>query len=216
MRRFGLLLALLLCVACGTAWADDFTLPGLQADSDAYARSLTQRFPAGGTPQARKQAEQAAAAATRKQDWSAAAAAWEACIAQGDTNAAQWQSLAEAQLRRTPPDATHALQAAWQSFSSAAAGDREVPPLLTMADALNLLNRPAQAIQALEAAAERTPDNKAIVQKLNETRRAVGVLVRPRPIRRAPASTSPSHQSVATTFMPRTGCASTRPCRVRR
>jgi uncharacterized protein YfaS (alpha-2-macroglobulin family) len=178
MRRFGLLLAALLCFVSGAAWADDFSLPGLQADSDAYARSLTQRFPAGGTPQGRKQAEQAAAAAIRKQDWSAAAAAWETRIAQGDANAAQWQSLAEAQLRRTPPDATHALQAAWQSFSSAPAGDREVPPLLVMADALNLLNRPAQAIQALEAAAERTPDNKAIVQKLDETRRAVGVLVR--------------------------------------
>ena len=123
MRRFGLLLALLLFVVCGTAWADDFTLPGLQADSDAYAHSLTQRFPAGGTPQARKQAEQAAASATRKQDWAAAAAAWETRIAQGDTNAAQWQALAEAQLRRTPPDAAHALQAAWQSFSSAPAGD---------------------------------------------------------------------------------------------
>src|SRR5690349_18624966 len=162
MRRFGLLLAALLCFVSGAAaWADDFSLPGLQADSDAYARSLTQRFPAGGTPQGRKQAEQAAAAAVRKQDWSAAAAAWETRIAQGDANAAQWQSLAEAQLRRTPPDATHALQAAWQSFSSAPAGDREVPPLLVMADALNLLNRPAQAIQALEAAAERTPDNRA-------------------------------------------------------
>ena len=48
MRRFGLLLATLLCLVCGIAWADDFTLPGLQADSDAYAQSLTQRFPAGG------------------------------------------------------------------------------------------------------------------------------------------------------------------------
>lgn len=178
MRRFGLLLAALLCLACGLAWADEFRLPGLEADSDAYAHGLTQRFPAGGTPQGRKLAEQAAAAATRKQDWAAAAAAWESRIAQGDADAAQWQALAEAQLHRTPPDATHALQAAWQSFSSAPAGDREVPPLLTMADALKLLNRPAQAIQALEAAAERAPDDKAIAQKLDAARRAAGVLVR--------------------------------------
>ena len=33
MRRFGLLLAALLCLACGMAWADDFSLPGLEADS---------------------------------------------------------------------------------------------------------------------------------------------------------------------------------------
>ncbi len=178
MRRFGLLLAALLCFACRLAWADDFTLPGLEADSAAYAQTLTSRFPAGGTPQARKAAEQAAAAAIRKQDWAAAAAAWEMRIAQGDATAAQWLSLADAQMHRTPPDANHALQAAWQNFSSAEAGAPEVPSLLLMADALKLLDRPAQSIQALEAAAERAPDNKAIVQKLDETRRATGILVR--------------------------------------
>jgi alpha-2-macroglobulin len=178
MRRLGLLVATLLCLACGVAWADDFTLPGLEADSDAYAQSLTSRFPAGGTPQGRKAAEQAAAAAIRKQDWAAAAAAWETRIAQGDATGAQWQSLAEAQMHRTPPDAKHALQAAWQSFSNAETGAPEVPSLLLMAEALKVLDRPAQAIQALEAAAERAPDNKAIVQKLDETRRATGILVR--------------------------------------
>ncbi|HME23640.1 MAG TPA: alpha-2-macroglobulin [Acetobacteraceae bacterium] len=178
MRRFGLLLAAFLCLACSVAWADDFTLPGLEADSAAYAQTLTSRSPAGGTPQARKAAEQAAAAAIRKQDWAAAAAAWETRIAQGDATGAQWLSLAEAQLHRTPPDANHALQAAWQNYSSANAGAAEVPSLLLMAEALKLLNRPAQAIQALEAAAERAPDNKAIVQKLDEARRATGILVR--------------------------------------
>ena len=54
----------------------------------------------------------------------------------------------------------------------------EVPSLLLMADALRALNRSAQAIQALEAAAERAPDNKAIVQKLDEARRATGILIR--------------------------------------
>ena len=165
MRRFGLLLAALLCLACGVAWADDFSLPGLEADSGAYAHTLTSRFPAGGTPQARKAAEQAAAAAIRKQDWAAAAAAWETRIAQGDAAPAQWLALAEAQMRRTPPDATRALQAAWQNFSAATAGAAEVPPLLLMAEALKVLDRPAQAIQALEAAAERAPDDKTIVQE---------------------------------------------------
>ena len=71
-------------------------------------------------------------------------------------------------MRRTPPGANHALQAAWQNFSSAETGAPQVPALLLMADALQVLNRPAQAIQALEAAAERAPDNKTIVQKLDE------------------------------------------------
>ena len=121
MRRFGWLLAALLCLACGTAWADDFNLPGLEADSDAYANTLTARFPAGGTPQARRQAEQAAAA-IRKQDWPAAAAALETRIGLGDATPAQWLALAEAQMHRTPPDANHALQAAWQNFTAVDAG----------------------------------------------------------------------------------------------
>jgi alpha-2-macroglobulin len=178
MRRFGMLLAALLCLACGVASAGDFSLPGLEADSGAYARTLTSRFPAGGTPQARKAAEQAAAAAIRKQDWAAAAAAWETRIAQGDAAPAQWLALAEAQMRRTPPDATRALQAAWQNFSSATAGAAEVPPLLLLAEALKVLDRPAQAIQALEAAAERAPDDKPIARQLDEARHATGILVR--------------------------------------
>jgi hypothetical protein len=178
MRRCVLLLAALLGIVCATAWADDFNLPGLEADSDAYANSLTARFPAGGTPQARRQAEQAAAGAIRKQDWAAAAAAWETRMALGDASTAQWMALAEAEMRRTPPDATHALQAAWQNFTRSDAGAAEVPALLLMADALKVLDRPAQAIQTLEAAAERAPDDAKIRQALDVTRRASGILVR--------------------------------------
>ena len=57
-------------------------------------------------------------------------------------------------------------------------GEAEVPSLLLMAEALKALNRPAQAIRALEAASQRAPDNRAIVQRLDETRRATGILVR--------------------------------------
>ena len=178
MRRFGWLLAGLLCLVFSTGWADEFTLPGLEADSDAYAHTLTSRFPAGGTPQARKAAEQAAAAALRKQDWVAAAAAWEARIAQGDATAAQWLALAEAQIKRTPPEANRALLAAWKNFSLSEAGAAEVPALQLMANALIVLDRPAHAVQALEAAMERAPDDKAIAQKLADTRRATGILVR--------------------------------------
>jgi hypothetical protein len=105
MRRFVLLAVAMLGLACGVALADDFSLPGLEADSNAYQSTLTARFPAGGTPQARKQAEQAAAAAIRKPDWAAAAAAWETRIAQGDATPAQWLALAQAQMQRTPPEA---------------------------------------------------------------------------------------------------------------
>jgi uncharacterized protein YfaS (alpha-2-macroglobulin family) len=179
MRRSVLLVAaLLLALFCGVAWADEFRLPGLEADSEAYANTLTTHFPAGGTPQARRQAEQAAAAAIRRQDWAAAAGSWETRIGLGDATAAQWMALAEAEMRRTPPDANRALQAAWQNFSASDTGTAEVPSLLLMADALKALNRPAQAIQALEAASERAPDDAKIRQTLDETQRAAGILVR--------------------------------------
>ncbi len=180
MRRFGWLLATLLWLAGGAAWADEFTLPGLEADANAYAGTLTARFPAGGTPQARKQAEAEAAAAIRKPDWPAAIAALERRVALGDATPVQWLALADAQMHRTPPDARHALDAAWQNFSNVEDGAPQVPSLLLMADALKALNRPAQQIQALEAAAQRATatDTKAIVQKLDEARRAAGVLVR--------------------------------------
>ncbi len=178
MRRFALLLAALLGLVCSAAWADDFELPGLQADSSAYANSLTARFPAGGTPQARRQAEAQAAAAIRKQDWAAAVAALETRIGQGEATPAQWLALADAQMHRTPPEANRALQAAWQNFTATDSGPPEVPSLLLMADALKVLNRPAQAIQALEAAAERSPDDKKLLKLLDDTRKATGILVR--------------------------------------
>ena len=67
MQHFLSLLAALLCLARGVA--------------DSSAHTLTSRLPAEGTPQARKTAEQAPAAAIRKQDWGATAAAWETRIA---------------------------------------------------------------------------------------------------------------------------------------
>jgi alpha-2-macroglobulin len=65
-------------------------LPGLQHDAQAYVASLTKRFPAGGTPTARRAAEQQAVAAIAKQDWPTAATALEARIAQGDATAKQF------------------------------------------------------------------------------------------------------------------------------
>lgn len=176
MRR--LLPTLLACLLLSfTALAQEFRLPGLENDANRYARSLTARHPAGGTPQARQQAEQRARAAEAQRDWAAAATAWEARIALGDAKAEFWLALAQAQLRRQPPDANRALQAAWQNFSQVAEGAPEVPSLMVMVDALKLLNRPAQAIQALEAAALRTPNDPRMRQALADLRRQVGILV---------------------------------------
>jgi hypothetical protein len=182
MRRLALVIVALLALACGAAWADDFTLPGLAADADAYAALLTKRFPAGGTPQARRQAEAQADVAIRRNDWAAAAAALETRVGLGDpggeAGAQFWIALAQAQMHRTPPEANRALQAAWRNFSAVEAGPNEIPALLLMADALHVLNRPAQAIQALEAATQRAPDDAKLRQVLADARRAAGLLVR--------------------------------------
>lgn len=177
MRGPRLFWAICLLLLGWSAHAAEFQLPGLERDANAYARSLTARSPAGGTPAARKAAEQKVAEAERKRDWAATATALEARIALGDPQPAQWLALAQAQMRRAPPDPARALQAAWQNFVAAGDGAPEIPALLLMADALKLLNRPAQAIQALDAAVQRAPDDARIRQILADTRRATGVLV---------------------------------------
>lgn len=177
MRYLAFVAMVAIALCCGPARADDFSIPGLASDASGYAGLLTKRFPAGGTPQARQQAEAQANAAIRRDDWAAAAVAFENRIGQGDADARLWMALAQAQMHRKPPEAARALQAAWQAFDALDTGTDQVPVLLLMADALHLLNRPAQQIQALEAAAERAPDDKKISQTLADTRRAVGVLV---------------------------------------
>jgi thioredoxin-like negative regulator of GroEL len=179
MRRFGLL-ALLLILVCGAtvARADDFQLPGVSADADAYQATLTRRFPAGGTPQARRAAEQQATVAQQSKDWPGVVAALEQRVAQGEATAQQWTDLGTAFLRRTPPDNQKALLAGWQGFSNADAGDGEIPGLLVMAEALRALDRQAQAVQALEAVVERAPDNAAYKRQLADAQRATGVLVK--------------------------------------
>ncbi len=173
----GLLLALLFG-ACFSARADDFSPPGLSSDSDGYAAALAKRFPAGATAQARKTAEQQAAAAIQKKDFAAATVALEQRVAMGQPTSQQWTDLANAYLRRTPPDAQKALFAAWQGFSSAASGDPEIAGLLLMAESLRVLGRPATAAEALEQVLARAPDNAGYKQLLADAQRATGLVVR--------------------------------------
>jgi uncharacterized protein YfaS (alpha-2-macroglobulin family) len=179
MRRL-LLLLLPVMLALGLAPARAFepALPGLESEANRYQADLTRRFPAGGTPQQRAQAEQRARAAQQRGDWAAAAAAWEERIGAGQPSAEHWQALAEAQLRRTPPEAARALQAAHQAFAQVPAGPPEIPSLLAGAEALARLNRPVQQIQLLEMIVERAPEDAKHRQALAEARRAAGMLVR--------------------------------------
>lgn len=175
MRRLLALLAVLLAIA-GPAPA--FELPGLERDASAYEAQLNRRFPAGATPQQRTQAESRARAAAQRNDWPAAAAAWEERIGAGNVTAEHWMALGEAQLRRTPPEPARALQAAHRAFMMVPGGPPEIPSLLLGAEALRRMDRPAQQLQLLEMVVERAPEDARHRAALAEARRAAGLLVR--------------------------------------
>ncbi|MFT8247198.1 alpha-2-macroglobulin [Roseomonas sp. BN140053] len=184
------LLGALLCVAAGVSQPlpalaqSSFSLPGLERDSNSYASELGRRFPAGANAQLRARAEQTARDAERRNDWAAAAAAWEQRLGMPEPTAAMWLSLAQAQLSRNPPEAARALQAAWQNFMMVPAGTDEIPSLQVIAQALQRLDRQAQAIVALQAVTERAPDDSKARDALAQARRAAGLLVsntRPEP-----------------------------------
>ncbi len=162
----------------GPAGAEDFQVPGLDRDSTAYAAALHARSPAGLTPQAARLAEQRAADAGRRNDWPGVAAALEARLAGTDAKSEMWLALARAQLRRVPPDAPRAAQAAWQAFKSAEAGAGEIPSLLVIAEAMRVADHPEVSIQALEAVLERAPDDAGYKRQLADARRAAGIQVR--------------------------------------
>jgi uncharacterized protein YfaS (alpha-2-macroglobulin family) len=172
------LLCLVLVLLAPPARADDFELPGLANDSNAFTQSLTKRHPAGGTLAQRRAAEQTAATARAAKDWPGLAAALQERISLGEAAGGQWQELAETMLKLTPPDPRTALVAAWQAFGAADAGVPEIPPLLVMADALRRLDRGAQAVETLQQVVDRAPDNAAYQHLLADAQRAVGLTVR--------------------------------------
>ncbi len=183
MRKFrwAILLGwLLLSVSTGgiSAFADEFAPPGLASDSSVYAATLTRRFPAGATPQAKRTAEQQAAAALAKKDFAASSLALEQRLSMGQPSAQLWTDLANAYLRRIPQDAQKALFAAWLGFGASDAGDPEVAPLLLLAEAFRTLGRPAQAAETLEQVIQRAPDNAAYKLLLADAQKATGLVVR--------------------------------------
>jgi uncharacterized protein YfaS (alpha-2-macroglobulin family) len=177
--RFVLTALVWLSLALGTAaQAEDFQVPGLERDSQAYVAALQQRNPAGLSPQVKRQAQQRLNDATKKGDPAAQVMALETLLSGDDGTAAQWIALGRAQLAKAPPDAVHAAQAGWKAFGMSEAGAGEVPALLLMADAFRKQGRLDFTIRALEAAQEREPDNKDYAQLLAAARQEAGIQVR--------------------------------------
>lgn len=174
-----MLLALLLVLAgFAAASAQEFNPPGLERDSDLYLRSLTARYPAGGTPEARRAAEDRTEAARAAGDWAGVAAGLEARVVLGEATPGQWLDLARAQMRRTPPEPKRALEAAWQAFANSDTGRPEIGPLLMLAEAFTALGQHVEAAQALEQVVQRDPANLDYKAQLAAARRAAGMAVR--------------------------------------
>ncbi len=176
--RLVLAAVLFACLSAAPRAHAELDLPGLSRDSSAYAAALTRKFPAGATTAQRLASEQQSDAAIAAGNFSAAATALETRVGQGGVTPAQWGQLANAQLRRTPPDATRALQAAWQAWTRGGQGIPAVPALLQMAEALRLLDRRAQEVDVLRQAAELAPDDTAVAQRLAQSVKEAGLLVR--------------------------------------
>ena len=132
-RLFALFFLVVFIGGASVARSAELDIPGLSDDSSKYADSLIAKFPTGGTPAQRRLAEQKAADGERKRDWAGAVSAWEARIGLGDAAADAWMSLAQDAMRETPPDAQHALLAAYQAFDLADNAKAETAPLLMTA-----------------------------------------------------------------------------------
>ena len=177
--RVARLLGLGFCLflICAAARAAEFELPGLAQDSESYAAGLKKAAPAGATRETRRRDEQQALDASARKDWTAAAAAWERRLGEGEITADQWLALAEAELNRSAPDPKRALLAAWQNYGLLQTGPAQIPGLLAMAKALHLQARPALEYRALAAIVERASDNAAYQRMLDEARRSAGLLL---------------------------------------
>ncbi len=170
----------LLALAMATpaaAQSDTPDIPGLAGDASSFADTLAKPYPAGGTDASRRQSEARAATAALRNDWTAASTALEDRLGQGKPSFDLWRQLAQAELRRTPPDPRRAAEAAWQAYQTTDDASSRAAALALAAQALTAENRPAQAGAALQAAVSLDSGNATYKQLLDDANRAAGLVV---------------------------------------
>ena len=172
----GLLLALI-CAVFTPARAQDFIPPGLTADAQLWVRNLQKATPNGGTPQARRQAEQRADTAMQHQDFATAASALEARIGLGEPTFEDFINLALAYDKRTPKAPQLVLFAARQALALADDG-QSAGAMVLMAEALRGMGRDVQALAVLEALVQRDDSKPLYSKMLAEARQAAGFQLR--------------------------------------
>ena len=173
-----LVAAALIMAAFSVPARADLELPGVGRDSNAYAASLTRRFPAGASATQRLAAEQQAQAALTARNLDAAVTALETRAGQGEASRDIWLALADAQLHRPKPDPQRALLAAWQAWTHGDLDATGIPALMRMAEALRVLNRRVQELDVLHQATELAPDDQDLAARLAQSVTEAGMLVR--------------------------------------
>lgn len=177
---FRLLAGLLLALCCARfdpATAQDFIPPGVTNDANLWVRNLQKATPNGGTPQARRQAEQRADTALEHKDFAAAASALEARIGLGEPTYENYMNLAAAYAGRTPKAPALVLFAAREAYGLAN-DEQGVAPMLLMAEALRTMGRDVQALGVLEALVQRDDSKPAYARLLADARQAAGFQLR--------------------------------------
>ncbi len=132
--------------------AQRLDLPGLDADAQAYAGTLTTKAPPKIDQKAVDEALNAASQALAAKDMAKAAQFFERAIGARDERPAVWMALAQALAGQTPPNLARALQAGWLGYSKAEAGKERIAAAVWLAKLLEgPLNRPRDALAAYRA-----------------------------------------------------------------
>ncbi len=152
------LLLLLVCAgvalvtAAPAALADRLELPGLDADAQAYAGTLTTKLPPAANQKLIDEAINLAGQALAARDMVKAVQSFERAIGVRDERPATWMALARAFAEQTPPNLNRALQAGWLGYSKSDPGSDRVENGLWLARLLEgPLKRPRDALAAYRA-----------------------------------------------------------------
>ena len=172
--------------------------PASRNDSQSWLRDLSKAYPAGASPQQRKDADQQAAAALARKDNAAAVTALERRIGMGEASGDALLNLARLYAERSPPDWRRSSLPQPVPMSMPAPTTPRLQPLLLIARALRNTGLSAEAIPVLEAVVQRadTAENKAL---LADAQRAAGM--RLRTVRLEPEA-EPARACVAFTVPP--------------
>ncbi|MGH7070793.1 MAG: MG2 domain-containing protein [Acetobacteraceae bacterium] len=175
-RLFAVPFVLLALLA--TAGAQSLDLPGLSADASRYLHSIVQAHPAGVPAALAQKAAGDAQQAIERGDWPAAVSAFTLQAASNPENAAVWLGLARAQMHLSPPDAAHALNAAWLAFQHADNPQAELHALAIVEQAAEALHQKLTVIEVLQAMVQRAPEDHALAARLATLSQEYGLLVR--------------------------------------